>query len=75
MLSIAQCRKILGDAATSLSDEQIRRQRDTLYGFADIILDHYLREAASSPGSQRSHDNKEKLDVRSESGMLKRHLS
>ncbi len=41
MLSIEECRKILGKP--ELTDEQVAEIRDTLYSFAHAMVDEYLR--------------------------------
>jgi hypothetical protein len=42
MLSVEECRTILGQ--TELTDEQVAEIRDTLYGFAQTLVEEYLRE-------------------------------
>jgi len=42
MLSIDQCRALLGHKGRGMSDEEIRRLRDQLYGLADVALTVYL---------------------------------
>jgi hypothetical protein len=44
MLSVAECRKILGKVASNYTDEQIEEMRGTLYGLADLTINRYLRE-------------------------------
>ena len=47
-MSVARCRKVLGEEADGLSDrqvDQIRRNADTL---AHVIIDMYLEEQAAS---------------------------
>ena len=43
MLSIEECRRVLGDP--DLSDERIAELRDALHAFAVLFVDEYLREA------------------------------
>jgi hypothetical protein len=42
MLSIAECRKFIGEAAENLSDEQIKLICDEFYSLADILVSKYL---------------------------------
>jgi hypothetical protein len=42
MISLAECRKILGDAGRGLSDAEVDRLRQQLYGLADIAVSCYL---------------------------------
>ena len=42
MLSVAQCRALLGE--DGLSDEDIEKMRLTLYGFADMLTERYIQE-------------------------------
>ena len=44
MLSISKCRKALGNAAEKLSDEEVKKIRDTQDQLADIIFDQWLEE-------------------------------
>jgi hypothetical protein len=39
MLSISECRKLIGETAKDLSDEQVTEIRDALYELASIALD------------------------------------
>jgi hypothetical protein len=39
MLSIKTCREILGEDATSLTDEEIIQIREFLSSYADIVLE------------------------------------
>jgi hypothetical protein len=51
-LSVAECREILG--IPELTDEQVAEIRDTLYGFARVFLDEFLRERRHSPVPPRT---------------------
>jgi len=42
MISLDECRKILGDAGRDLSDNDLDRLRQQLYGLADIAVTCYL---------------------------------
>jgi hypothetical protein len=42
MISLAECRKILGDAGRALSDAELDRLRRELYGLADITVTCFL---------------------------------
>ena len=44
MISLAECRKILGEAGRDLSDAQLERLRRELYGLADITVTCFLKE-------------------------------
>lgn len=45
MLSLDKCRKILGPKCT-LSDTELERVRDELYGLADVAIDAFNATAA-----------------------------
>ena len=42
MISLAECRKILGEAGRDLTDAQLERLRRELYGLADITVTCFL---------------------------------
>jgi len=42
MISLVECRKILGDAARGISDADLDRLRQELYGLADITVTCFL---------------------------------
>jgi hypothetical protein len=44
MISLAECRKILGEAGRDLSDAQLERLRQELYGLADITVTCFLNK-------------------------------
>jgi hypothetical protein len=54
MISLAECRKILGDAGRGLSDAELDRLRQELYGLADITVECFLtkRNRASHPAKE-----------------------
>lgn len=43
MLSITECRKILGDKAKNLSDENIEAIRDALYLQANLVFNNWQK--------------------------------
>lgn len=43
MLSLKQCRKILGKSC-KLSDRELEELRDSMYGLADIVIEAYLEK-------------------------------
>ena len=42
MISLAECRKILGEAGRDLTDTEVERLRQELYGLADITVTCFL---------------------------------
>jgi len=50
MITLEKGKKILGDTAKNMSDEQIIKTGDTMYQLADLIIDTYL---AKSPKQRR----------------------
>jgi len=44
MLTVAQCRKILGNAALKMTDEEIEQLRDTFIVLSDLVIDSYLEK-------------------------------
>lgn len=44
MISLAECRRILGDAGRELSDAELDRLRHQLYGLADIAVTCFLNK-------------------------------
>ncbi len=71
MLSIEQCRNILGDAATSLNDEQIRDLRDTCDALAAILADSYLHHLESEHLWEESEGRQENVDINSRKSILR----
>ena len=57
MLSIEQCRKLLGEDC-SLGEEEVRRLRDELYGLADITMRIFeqRQEAEKEPDDYARRD-------------------
>ena len=56
MISLDECRKILGDAGRELSNAELDRLRQQLYGLADIAVTCYLtkRNKATLPSKEPS---------------------
>ncbi len=52
MLSIDECRKILGKP--ELTDKQVAEIRDSLYSFAHAMVDEYLRRRGHRRPGQRA---------------------
>jgi hypothetical protein len=48
MLSVEQCRTVLD--IPELSDDEVAKIRDTLYGFAHTLIEEYLRERKTASG-------------------------
>lgn len=46
MLSIEKCKKIFGEKAVKLSDEQLEKVRDELYVAANLSFNHWRKIAA-----------------------------
>ena len=42
MISIEECRKHLGDKGNQMSDEEVEKIRDSLYGLAELALECYF---------------------------------
>lgn len=42
MLSVERCRRVLKQS--TMSDEDVTQIRDTLYSFATLLVDSYVRE-------------------------------
>ncbi len=53
MLSIEQCKKILGEKAKNLSDENIEAIRDALYVQANLLFNHWQRSSCSIKGGSQ----------------------
>jgi hypothetical protein len=51
MLSIEQCRELIPDQE-KYTDEQIEEARSSLYGLAEIGLEHYVENQRSRQGSE-----------------------
>jgi hypothetical protein len=44
MISLNECRRLLGAAGRDLTDAQLERLRLELYGLADITVTHFLAQ-------------------------------
>ncbi len=44
MISIEECRKILGESCSSMTDEQIEDLRNNLYKLTESVIDKYLKD-------------------------------
>jgi len=54
-MTIKEVRKILGDEATNMTDEQVQELIDSITALADIVIDHYL----SLPPEERAKYRKQ----------------
>jgi len=56
MISLEECRRILGEVARDLSDDDLDHLRRQLYGLADITVTCFLKRnrAAASPTKEPS---------------------
>jgi hypothetical protein len=57
MISLSECRKILGKEGRELSDAELDRLRRELYGLADITVTHFLatrNRATAHPAKEPS---------------------
>lgn len=44
MLSVEQCRRLLGKRGQSLTEDQVRRLRDELYGLAHVAFSIFIEQ-------------------------------
>ena len=56
MLSIEQTRKILGDKAKDLTDEQLTEIRDGFYNLANVIFDKWMDDRKKKKTSLEPKD-------------------
>lgn len=54
MLSLENCKKILGDKAIDLSDEAIEEIRDELYIAANLAFSHWQKNCSSTKREEKS---------------------
>jgi hypothetical protein len=54
MLSVENCKKILGDKAIGLSDKAVEAIRDELYVAANLAFAHWQKSCASTKGEEKS---------------------
>ena len=60
MISLAECRKILGEAGRDLTDAELERLRQELYGLADIAVSCFLAKGgrkATAPDEEPTTPN------------------
>ncbi len=57
MLSLQECRKILGNAEAGLSDEELVRLRAAMYGLADISLRMFNRQRERKARTEGQHES------------------
>lgn len=53
MLSVEQCKKILGERARNYTDEQLEAIRDELYILAGLAFEHW-KHCSSTKGEEKS---------------------
>lgn len=51
MLSLSECRKILGDDSAQMTDEQLMGVRDALYRLCESVLDKQFAEKLKGQGT------------------------
>ena len=54
MLSLVECRKILGYTEEQMSDDQLIQIRDSLYTLANRALDNYMDEVQQKRLQEKS---------------------
>lgn len=54
MLAITQCKKVLGEKARDLTDEQIEAIRDQLYIAANLAFTHWQKNCSSTKAEELS---------------------
>jgi len=54
MLTVQQCKKILGGKAKGQSDETIEQFRDALYILANLSFEHWRKNCSSTKGEEKS---------------------
>jgi len=52
MLTVEQCRRILGRRAEGMTDDQVIQQRDALYALAGALIEQYLSAKSESDPPQ-----------------------
>lgn len=53
MLTIKQIRNKLPDKGKDLSDEEVAKLRDTMYGLANVFFDMWLKKRNAPKGSKK----------------------
>lgn len=56
MLTIEQCRQILGEKAKNLSDKKVEEMRDCVYALADVSVEQALKEFLPNSFPSPPHD-------------------
>lgn len=44
MISMEKCRELIGEKAESMTDDEIARIREDLYGLAELALESYFEK-------------------------------
>ena len=54
MITIEQCRQILGRHAEGMTDEQVLQLHDALYALSNVLIDRFLFEKSESDSERNS---------------------
>jgi hypothetical protein len=64
VLSIQRCRRLLGDEANHLTDEEVERIRVAMYVFADVAIEARVsREPQPESDGEEDHPREATTDV------------
>lgn len=58
MISISECRRLLSDDAGSMTDGEVERLRNDLYGVADVLVDVCLSRWQQSSAEHNAEPEK-----------------
>jgi hypothetical protein len=58
MISLQECREILGEAGRDLSNAELESLRQFLYGLADITVSCFLADRASGSATKPKEEKK-----------------